>query len=68
MKKGKPYAIAVRIYNKNNIVMADIKTSPIDDSTLETIVWTHEKDREKFYYNGYTLYYDEREKKSFYEV
>lgn len=49
MNKEKPYAIAVRIYCKNNIVMADIKTSPADNSTLETIIWTQRNEREKFY-------------------
>lgn len=68
MNKEKPYVIAVRIYCKNNIVMADIKTSPADNSTLETIIWTQRNEREKFYYNGYTLFYDEREKRSFYEL
>lgn len=40
--------------------MADIKTSPCDGLRTETIVWTKPYEREKFYYNGYTLFYDER--------
>ena len=55
-----PYAIAVRIYEENGIIKADIKTSPCDSSTTETIVWTKTEERERFYYNGYTLFYDER--------
>lgn len=57
---NKPYAIAVRIYDKNGIIKADVKTSPCDGSKMETIIWTKPDEREQFYYNGYTLYYDER--------
>lgn len=57
---NKPYAIAVRIYDENGITKADIKTSPYDGSKMETIIWTKPDERERFYYNGYTLYYDER--------
>ena len=52
--ENKPYAIAVRIYDENGITKADIKTK------METIIWTKPDERERFYYNGYTLYYDER--------
>lgn len=58
--ENKPYAIAVRIYDENGITKADIKTSPYDGSKMETIIWTKPDERERFYYNGYTLYYDER--------
>lgn len=57
---NKPYAIAVRIYESNGITMADIKTSPCDGLRTETITWTKLNERERFYYNGYTLIYDER--------
>lgn len=56
----KPCAIAVRIYESNGITMADIKTSPCDGLRTETIIWTKPDQRERFYYNGYTLFYDER--------
>jgi hypothetical protein len=59
--ENKPYAIAVRIYESSNgTVMADIKTSPYDGLKQETIIWTKPDERERFYYNGYTLFYDER--------
>ena len=59
--ENKPYAIAVRIYESSNgTVMADIKTSPSDGLRMETIVWTKINERERFLYNGYTLFYDER--------
>ena len=59
--ENKPYAIAVRIYESSNgTVMADIKTSPCDGLRTETITWTKLNEREMFYYNGYTLIYDER--------
>ena len=44
----------------NGTVMADIKTSPCDGLRMETIVWTKINERERFLYNGYTLFYDER--------
>lgn len=58
--ENKPYAIAVRIYDENGITMADIKTSLRDGLGIETIIWTKPNERERFYYNGYTLFYDER--------
>ena len=58
--ENKPCAIAVRIYESNGITIADIKTSPCDGLRTETIVWTKPYERERFYYNGYTLFYDER--------
>lgn len=61
----KPLAVAVRIYQGDAFPMADIRTSPCDGSTLETIVWTNPEERNRFDYNGYTFFYDEREKKSF---
>lgn len=64
----KPLAIAVRIYQGDMFPMADIKTSPYDGSTLETIVWTNAEERNRFEYNGYTLFYDTRTEKSFSEV
>ena len=58
---NKSYAIAVRIYEKaDGTTMADIKTSPYDGLKTESIVWTKLDDRERFYYDGYTLFYDER--------
>lgn len=57
---NKPLAVAVRIYQGNNFPMADIKTSSCDGSTIETIVWTNQEERNRFEYNGYTLFYDER--------
>ncbi len=62
--KNKPYAIAVRIYESNGTTMADIKISPCDGLRTETITWTKQDERERFYYNGYTLFYDERIKKT----
>ncbi len=62
---NKPYAIAVRIYEKaDGTTMADIKTSPCDGLIMKTIVWTKINERERFLYNGYTLFYDERIKKT----
>lgn len=59
--ENKPYAIAVRIYESSNgTVMADIKTFPCDGLRMKTITWTKPNERERFYYNGYTLIYDER--------
>lgn len=58
--KNKPCAIAVRIYELNGATMADIKTSPCDGLRMETIIWTKINERERFLYNGYTLFYDER--------
>lgn len=55
---------AVRIYEKGETVFADIKTSPRDGSKVETIIWTKEEDRNRFIFNGYTLFYDERTKKA----
>ena len=68
--ENKPYVIAVRIYESNGTMMADIKTSPCDGTKMETIIWTKPDERERFYYNGYTLYYDERIKniKPFVEI
>lgn len=57
---NKPCAIAVRIYDENGITKADVKTSPCDGLRTETITWTKSNERERFYYNGYTLFYDER--------
>lgn len=58
--ENKPYALAVRIYESNGTIMADIKTSPCDGLKTETIVWTKPNERERFSYTGYTLFYDER--------
>lgn len=64
----KPLAVAVRIYQGDTSSMADIRTSPYDGSKLETIVWTNVEERNRFEYNGYTLFYDTRTEKSFLEV
>lgn len=64
----KQLAVAVRIYEGGQFPMADIRTSPYDGSTLKTIIWTNPEERNRFDYNGYTLFYDEREKKSFAEI
>lgn len=54
----KPLAIAVRIYEGAGVFpYADIKTSL---GSVETIVWTNINQREQFFYNGYTLFFDER--------
>lgn len=59
--ENKPYALAVRIYEKSDgVVMADVRTSPCDGSKMETIVWTRPNEREQFCYDGFTLFYDER--------
>ena len=58
--ENKPYALAVRIYESNGTIMADVKTSPCDGLKTETIVWTKPNERERFHYCGYTLFYDER--------
>ena len=58
---NKHNAIAIRIYeNSKGTIMADIKTSPCYGLRIETIVWTKINERERFLYNGYTLFYDER--------
>ncbi len=64
----KPLAVAVRIYQGDTFPMADIRTSPCDGSTLETIVWTNPEERNRFDYNGYTLFYDTRTEKPFLEI
>ena len=57
--KNKPLALEVRIYeDKDRTPMAEIKTTR-SGSTV-TIQWTNINDRNQFYYNGYTLFYDER--------
>lgn len=59
--QNKPYAIAVRIYESNGTTMADIKMNiAYEGLKMETIVWTKPCERERFFYNGYTLFYDER--------
>ena len=60
----KPLADAVRIYVIEDRIMADIRTAPGNGSTLETIHWTNPGERKKYEYNGYTLFFDERTKKS----
>ena len=57
--------IAVRIYYGLNCTpMADLKMA---DGVIETIQWNNVKQRKEFEgrINGYTLFYDEREKVSF---
>ena len=57
--KNKPLALEVRIYeDKDRTPMAEIKTTR-NGSTV-TIQWTNINERNQFYYNGYTLFYDER--------
>lgn len=59
--------IAVRIYyGLNNTPMADLRMS---DGVVETIQWTSVKEREAFVplINGYTLFYDERAKRTWNE-
>ena len=65
---NKPLAVAVRIYQGDIFPMADIRTSPNDGSKLETIVWINVDERNRFEYDGYTLFYDTRTVKSFLEV
>lgn len=57
--KNIPLALEVRIYEgKDRTPMAEIKTTR-SGSTV-TIQWTNINERNQFYYNGYTLFYDER--------
>lgn len=59
--------IAIRIYYKDDhIPMADLRMS---DGVVETIEWTNVKQRKEFekLITGYTLIYDEREKRSWEE-
>lgn len=67
--QDKPLALAVRIYEDASMTtMAEIKT-PSGDTTT-TIQWNNVDERNQFYYNGYTLFYDERVvkvKKMFYD-
>lgn len=56
----KPLAVTVRIYQGDIFPMADITTSPCDGSTTETIIWSNQAARDRFSYDGYTLFYDER--------
>lgn len=59
--------IAIRIYYKDgHIPMADLRMS---DGVVETIEWTNVKQRKEFekLITGYTLIYDEREKRSWEE-
>ena len=64
----KPLAVAVRIFEGYAATMAEVRTSPYDGSKLKTIVWTNADERNRFQYNGYTLFYDERNKKEFSEI
>lgn len=65
---NKPLAVAVRIYHNEQMTpMADIRTAPYDGSKLETIVWTNVEERNRFEYNGYTLFYDTRTDRPFLE-
>ena len=60
MQKG---VVAARIYYSHNFTpMADLR---FNDGVVETIRWTDVEQRKAFesYLNGYTLIYDEREKK-----
>ena len=65
---SKPLAVAVRIFDGYEATMAEVRTSSCDGSKLRKIVWTNPIERARFQYNGYTLFYDEREKKSFSEI
>lgn len=59
--------VAIRIYYKDgHIPMADLRMS---DGVVETIEWTNVKQRKEFekFITGYTLIYDEREKRSWEE-
>lgn len=59
--------IAIRIYYKyDHIPMADLRMA---DGVVETIEWTNTKQRKPFepFINGYTLFYDEREKRNWEE-
>lgn len=67
-KMNKPLAVAVRIYQGGTFPMADIRTSPCDGSKLETITWTNAEERNRFVYNGYTLFYDTRTIKPFLDI
>ena len=64
----KPLAVAVRIFDGYAATMAEIRTSHYDGSRLEKIVWTNKEERNRFIYDGSTLYYDERNKKDFSEI
>lgn len=55
----KPLAQEVRIYYSSNLICADIKYIT-DKDHIFTIDWNNIEERNKFIYNGYTLYYDER--------
>lgn len=55
---NKPLALSVRIYEgKNRMPMAEVKTT---SGSSVTIDWTNIDERNRFYYNGYTLFLDER--------
>lgn len=62
------HVLAVRIYYKNGCMpMADLL---MNDYVVEHIEWNNPKQRKEFlpYMNGYTLFYDERQKKSWKEI
>ena len=61
------HVIAIRIYlGLNATPMADLK---INDGVVETIQWNDVKQRKQFerYIDGYTLFYDERPKRDWFE-
>lgn len=56
----KKYVLAMRIYLKNGMeFMADLALA---GGTVETISWCNFAERSRYYFNGYTLIYDERPK------
>lgn len=58
----KPLALSVRIYkNSDGVIKADIVTSlGFRMGTVETVEWLKPSERERFCYNGYTIFLDER--------
>lgn len=61
------HVVAIRIYYADgHIPMADLRMA---DGVVETIEWTNTKQRKPFepFINGYTLFYDEREKRNWEE-
>ncbi len=55
----RPAAINVHIYYRDNVLLADIKYIT-DDKHIDTIHWDNINEREKYIYNGYTIFKDDR--------
>lgn len=56
----RPTAMNVHIYYRNNALFADIRYIT-DAKHIDTIHWDNLDEREKYIYNGYTIFKDDRD-------